>query len=80
VTPVTKNPSVGPTDLEQDKIVIEPNPTDTGRPKHQAMGGSNVNQWHGRTGVFDALSRSPASSETDASGSAGRFPPFSVAN
>jgi hypothetical protein len=51
VTPVTKNPSVGPTDLEQDKIVIEPNPTDTGQTKHQAMGGSNVNQWHGRTGV-----------------------------
>jgi hypothetical protein len=44
VTPVTKNPSVGPTDLEQDKIVIEPNPTDTDRTKHQAMGGSNVNQ------------------------------------
>jgi hypothetical protein len=51
VAPATKNPSVGLMDLEQDKIVVEPNPTDAGRPKHQAMGGSNVNQRHGRTGV-----------------------------
>jgi hypothetical protein len=49
--PVAENLSVGPMDLEQDKIVIEPNSTDVGRLKHQATGGSNVNQRFGCTGV-----------------------------
>jgi hypothetical protein len=59
VAPVTKNPLVGLMDLEQDKIVIEPNPMDVGWPKHQAMGGSNINQWHGCTGVPMRPWRSP---------------------
>jgi hypothetical protein len=49
--PVTKNPSVGLTDLEQDKIVVEPNPIDVGQSKHQVMGRSNINRQFGRTGV-----------------------------
>jgi hypothetical protein len=59
VAPATKNPSVGPMDLEQDKIVVEPNPIDVGWPKHQAMGGSNINQWHGCTSVPMRPRRSP---------------------